>query len=215
MSDACREWRGDIAALALDRLPPDDRARVLAHVDSCADCRAELAVLQHLGRAMTHADATRLDHEPAPPLELRDRIMMRLSDERAELNRLARRRVGRALAAVAAVVLLALGAGVMLRDGGGNDRVPFEFALADTSGSFTLHRNSTGTSITFTHQGLDPGGVYWLWLTDGSGKRVAAGTFNGTESSTTITMQAALPLDHVVRVWVTDKADVVVLDKVL
>jgi hypothetical protein len=215
MSDACREWRGDIAAMALDRLPSDEQPRVLAHVDSCADCRAELAVLQHLGRAMTHADATRLDHEPAPPPELRDRIMMRLSDERAEVHRLARRRVGRALAAVAAVVLLALGAGVMLRDGGGNDRVPFEFALADTSGSFTLHRNSTGTSITFTHQGLDPGAVYWLWLTDGSGKRVAAGTFNGTESSTTITMQAALPLDHVVRVWVTDKADVVVLDKVL
>jgi putative zinc finger protein len=215
MSDACREWRGDIAAMALDRLPPDERARVLAHVDSCADCRAELRMLEHLGRAMTHADATRLDHEPAPPPELRDRIMMRLSDERAVVRRLARRRVGRALAAVAAVVLLALGVGVMVRDDGDNGRVPFEFALADTSGWFTLHGNSTGTSITFTHHGLDPAAVYWLWLTDASGKRVAAGTFNGTESSATITMQAALPRDHVVRVWVTDKADVVVLDQAL
>jgi hypothetical protein len=215
MSNACREWRGDIAALAIDRLAPDDRARVLAHVDSCADCRTELTMLEHLSRAMTHADATRLDHEPAPPPELRDRIMTRLSDERAVVRRLARRRVGRVLAAVAAVVLLALGAGVMLRDDGGNDRVPFAFALADTSGSFTLHRNSTGTSITFTHQGLDPQAVYWLWLTDSTGKRVAAGTFNGTEDPATVTMQAALPLDKVVRVWVTDKADVVVLDKVL
>ena len=60
MSDACREWRGEVAALALGRLQPDERARVLAHTDSCADCRAELNLLEHLSRAMTHADATRL-----------------------------------------------------------------------------------------------------------------------------------------------------------
>ena len=215
MSEACREWRGDIAAMALDRLQPDERARTLAHVDSCVGCRAELTMLQHLSRAMTHADATRLDHEPAPPPELRDRIMRRLSDERAVVRRLARRRVRRVLAAVAAVVLLALGAGVMLRDDRGNDRVPFEFALADTSGSFTLHRNSTGTSITFTHEGLHPQDVYWLWLTDATGKRVAAGTFLGTNGEATVTMQAALAIDRVVRVWVTDKNDVVILDKKL
>jgi hypothetical protein len=110
---------------------------------------------------------------------------------------------------------VALGAAVALRDSGGNDDVSFETALADTSGSFALHRNSTGTSITFTHEGLDPQEVYWLWLTDASGKRVAAGTFNGTETGATVTMQAALPIDHVVRVWVTDKADVVVLDKTM
>jgi transposase InsO family protein len=215
MSDACREWRGDIAAMALDRLPSDDRARVLAHVDSCADCRAELRMLEHLGRAMTHADATRLDHEPAPPPELRDRIMRRLSDERAVVRRRARRRVGRALTSVAAVVLLALGVGVMVRDDGGNGRVQFEFALPDTSGSFALHRNSTGTAITFTQEGLHPQDVYWLWLTDATGKRVAAGTFLGTTEATTVTMQAALAIDRVVRVWVTDKDDVVILDKTL
>ena len=138
MNDACREWRGDIAGLALDRLRPDERARALAHVDSCADCRAELAVLEHLSRAMTHADATRLDDEPAPPPELRDRIMTRLNDERAVVRRQSRKRMRRALAAVAAVVLLAVGVGVVLHDGGGSDPVPFESALADTSGSFRV-----------------------------------------------------------------------------
>jgi len=218
MSDACREWRGDIAALALDRLPADERARVLAHLDSCADCRAELRMLEHLGRAMTHADATRLDHEPAPPPELRDRIMTRLSDERAVVRRLARRRVRRAIAAVAAVaaaILLALGVSVMVRDSGDSDRVQFAFALPDTSGSFALHRNSTGTVITFTHEGLHPQDVYWLWLTDATGKRVSAGTFLGTTDATTVTMQAALAMDRVVRVWVTDKDDVIILDKTL
>lgn len=216
MSDACREWRGDLAAMAINRLPADERARVLAHTDGCTSCRAELTMLEHLGRAMTHADATRLDHEPAPPPELRDRIMMQLSDERALVRHRARRRLGRVLvAAAAAVVVLALGATVMLRDSGGDDRVPFAFALPDTNGSFALHRNSTGTSVTFTHEGLDPNAIYWLWLTDASGKRVAAGTFNGTDTPATVTMQAALSRDLVVRVWVTDKADVVVLDKTL
>lgn len=218
MSDACREWRGDIAAMALDRLPPNERARVLAHVDSCADCRAELRILEHLGRAMTHADATRLDHEPAPPPELRDRIMMRLSDERAVVRRLARRRVRRsiaAVAAVAAVALFAIGGAVMLADSDDSDRVTFAFALPDTNGSFALHRNSTGTAITFTQEGLRPQDVYWLWLTDATGKRVAAGTFLGTTEATTVTMQAALAMDRVVRVWVTDKDDVVILDKTL
>ena len=165
---------------------------------------------------MVHADATRLDHEPAPPPELRDRIMLRLNDERAVVRRLSRRRVQRVLAAVAAVIFVALSAGVMLRDSGDNsDRVPFGFALPDTNGSFVLHSNSTGTSITFTHQGLDPQDVYWLWLTDATGKRVAAGTFLGTADANTVTMQAALALDRVVRVWVTDKDDVVILDQTL
>jgi hypothetical protein len=215
MSEACREWRGDIAAMALDRLQPDERARTLAHVDSCVSCRAELTMLQNLSRAMTHADATRLDYEPAPPPELRDRIMLRLNDERAAVRRLARRRVGRAVAAVAAVALLALGVGAMVRDNGGDDRVPFAFALPDTSGSFALHRNSTGTSITFTYEGLRPQDVYWLWLTDATGKRIAAGTFLGTNEQATMTMQAALAIDRVVRVWVTDKDDVIILDKTL
>ena len=215
MSDACRDWRGDIAALALDRLHRDERARVIAHSDACAGCRAELTLLENLSRAMTHADATRLDHEPAPPPELRDRIIRRLTDERAAVRRLSRRRMRRTIAAVAAVAFVALGAGVVLRESGGTERVPFEIVLPDTNGSFALQGNSTGTSITFTHEGLDPGEVYWLWLTDASGKRVAAGTFHGTTSAATATMQAALVSEQVVRVWVTDEDDTVVLDKVL
>ena len=216
MSDACREWRGEIGALALGRLQPDERARVLAHTDACADCRAELNMPEHLRRAMAHADATRLDHEPVPSPELRDRIMMQLDDERAVIRRAARRRTRRLLAAVAAVVLVAVGSvGAMQLSDDGGDRIRFESALDAGSGTFALHRTSTGTSITFTHEGLDSGEVYWLWLTDASGKRVGAGTFLGTTGRATMTMQAALPIDRVVRVWVTDEQDATVLDKLL
>jgi hypothetical protein len=164
---------------------------------------------------MTHADATRLDREPAPPPELRDRIITRLQTERATDRRISRRRIRNTVAAIAAALLVALGASVALRENGGSQRVAFASALPDTHGFFALHRNSTGTSITFTQEGLHPEDVYWLWLTDGSGKRVTAGTFRGSTNAATITMQAALPIDRVVRVWVTDQADAVVLDKVL
>ena len=216
MSDACREWRGDVAALALGRLLPDERVRVVAHCDACADCRAELVMLEHLGRAMTHADATRLDHEPAPPPELRDRILTRLHSEREVNRRRTRRRVQRTIAAIAAAVVMALGIGVAVHESGSSSHaIQFASTSPAAHGSFALHRNSTGTAITFTHEGLDPDEVYWLWLTDASGKRVAAGTFSGTSATTTVTMQAALPIDRVVRVWVTDQADATVLDKVL
>jgi anti-sigma factor RsiW len=215
MSDACREWRGDIAALALGRLLPDERVRVVAHCDACADCRAELVMLEHLGRAMTHADATRLDHEPAPPPELRDRIITRLHSEREVNRRRTRRRMQRTIAAIAAAVVMALGIGVAVHESGGGHAIQFAATSPAAHGSFALHRNSTGTAITFTQEGLDPDEVYWLWLTDASGKRVAAGTFSGTSTATTVTMQAALPIDRVVRVWVTDQDDATVLDKVL
>jgi len=215
MSDACREWRGDVAALALGRLLPDERARVVAHCDACADCRAELVMLEHLGRAMIHADTTRLDHEPAPPPELRDRIITRLHSEREVNRRRTRRRVQRTIAAIAAAVVMAIGVGVAVHESGSIHSTQFASTSPAAHGSFALHRNSTGTAITFTQAGLDPDAVYWLWLTDASGNRVAAGTFSGTSTTTTITMQAALPLDRVVRVWVTDRDDAIVLDKVL
>jgi hypothetical protein len=216
MSDACREWRGEIAALALGRLTPDERARVLAHADACADCRDELTELEQLSRAMADADATRLDHEPAPPPELRERILAQLRAERADVRRASRRRTRRLLAAAAAIVVVLAGVGIAVQRSDGNeDRIPFDMALDEGHGEFALHRTATGTSITVSYEGLDDGEVYWLWLTDATGRRVGAGTFLGTSHEASMTMQAALPIERVVRVWVTDKDDATVLDKQL
>jgi anti-sigma factor ChrR (cupin superfamily) len=216
MSDACREWRGEIAALAIGRLTPDERARVVAHADSCAECRSELAELEQLSRAMTHADASRLDHEPAPPPELRERILTQLRAERADARRATRRHTRRVLAAAAAILVILAGIGVAVQQSAGDgDRIAFEIAVDDSRGDFELHRSATGTSISFRHEGLHDGAVYWLWLTDASGKRVGAGTFLGTRGEATMTKQAALAIDQVVRVWVTDEDDVIVLDKQL
>jgi anti-sigma-K factor RskA len=214
MSDACREWRGDVAALVLGRLTPGERARVMAHVDACADCRTELTMLEQLSRAMAHADATHLDDEPAPPPELRDRILTLLRAERADARR-ARRRTRLLVAAAAAALVIALGAGVAWQQSDGDDPIAFDVALDDSHGSFELHGSAAGTTITLQYEGLHDGEVYWLWLTDATGRRVGAGTFLGTNEHASMTMQAALPFDRVVRVWITDEDDETVLDKEL
>jgi hypothetical protein len=92
-----------------------------------------------------------------------------------------------------------------------------EFAVEapGVAGSFALEGNPQGTAVQLQHQGLDAGEVYWLWLTDSSGRRVSAGTFLGSTQRGTVTLQSALQQDSAVRIWVTDEDDSVVLDSPL
>ena len=39
-ADACREWRGALAAAALGRIDPAEAIALQAHLDGCAACRA-------------------------------------------------------------------------------------------------------------------------------------------------------------------------------
>lgn len=98
-----------IAPYALDALDADERARFEAHLESCADCEAELAGFM--------ATATRLGDVPssAPPADLKARLMAEVSrtpQERPIVTALASRsRLRRTLPrlAVAAATLVALG----------------------------------------------------------------------------------------------------------
>ena len=203
--------------MALDRLQPDERARTLAHVDSCASCRAELTMLEHLSRAMTHADATRPRPRARSTPELRDRIMLRLNDERAVVRRLARGdEYGRGLAAVAAVMLLALGVGVMLRDNG-DDRPRAVCVRAARHERLVRIASQLDRHVDHLHARRARSARRLLVVAhrcDRQAGRAPARSSVRT-SQATMTMQAALAIDRVVRVWVTDEDDVVILDKTL
>ena len=41
-AESCREWRESLGAYALGHLPAEERAGLEAHLDGCAECRAEL-----------------------------------------------------------------------------------------------------------------------------------------------------------------------------
>lgn len=214
-ADECRALRGDLAAVALDRAEPEERTRVLAHLDHCADCRLDLEELRSVARALPEASLDHVDTDPHPSADLLDRIAGRARAERRAAGRARVRRVALALAGVAAAVVIGLLSFALVRDDSSTPALqPFAVAPAGAVAGFALEGNGAGTEVVLRQSGLDPDRTYWLWLTDAQGQRFSAGTFAGGTHEETITLQSALPLSKTVRVWCTgENFDEVVLDK--
>jgi len=211
-ADPCREWRGALAAAALGRIDPAEEIALRAHLDGCPACRAELAELTEVARALPSADLAHVTADPAePPPQLRERVVERVASVR---DRSHRRRLRRVLA-VAAVVVVGVGIGAVVatsRDQSASATTIRFPASAEATGSADLEAQAAGTQVRLSAAGLDEGDWYWLWLTGDDGDRVAAGTFRGTGEDVDVTLTAALPLDAARRIWVTDKDDEIVLD---
>ena len=218
MSESCREWRGDLAGAALDRLEPDARVALQAHLDGCAACRAELADLSAVARALPAADTAHVTAAAPnePPAHLGQDVLDRLAFARAGERRRGRRRfaviAGTAVAAAAALVGLLLIASSLGTSKDPERKVAFSVAPPGVEASAHLQRADYGTEVKLDVSGLDDGGWYWLWLTDESGRRLEAGTFRASGEHYTCDMTSALPLAEARRIWVTDDDDKVVLD---
>jgi predicted anti-sigma-YlaC factor YlaD len=213
--DPCREWRGSLATAALDRDDVDSVA-LRAHLDGCAHCRAELDELRQVVRALPLADPSRLtEFPPAPPSELATQVVGRVAGEKARIR--ARRRGRFAALAAAAVLVCAIGVGVVFAERPDHRAADVATTVrfhanepANASARLVAHR--AGTEVHLTADGLDAGDWYWLWLTGADGKRIPAGSFRGTGGHVDVMLTSALPLDRAHRVWVTDQTDRVVLD---
>jgi anti-sigma-K factor RskA len=210
-SEPCREWRGEIAALSLAEPGDPASIRTQAHVDGCADCRAALAELRRVTALLAHADPDRAGEANEPPPDLAARILVEVRDERQRRKANRRRRaVLTFAAAAAALVLIAL---TVVSRGDDDPRLhEFTAVEAGATGRYALEANDQGTAVRLEHQGLDVDEIYWLWLTDDSGRRVSAGTFRGSTGEASLDLQSALPYDGAVRIWVTDEQDAVVFD---
>jgi predicted anti-sigma-YlaC factor YlaD len=215
-SDACREMRAALGAAALTGRDGADDVALRAHLDGCADCRAELRELTSVARALPLADPSRLDQAaPQPSPALAQRVLDGVARQRRQRRDRIRRRslLGVAAAFVAAAAILTA---VLVFPGGsggsGGTDVAFPQTTSGVTAHATLRGNSAGTVVSFHVEGLRDGAYYWLWLTDEEGHRVGAGTFRGTPKPVDLTMTAAVALRDARRIWVTDKRDAVVLD---
>ncbi len=214
MSDACRELRAALGALALGNADPAEEIALRAHIEGCAECRAELRELSSVAAVLPRADIARVTHDPtAPPDELGARVLGRVAAERSARRTRTRRRVATA-AASAVAIAAAIVALVLVAPGNSpGTRVVFP-ATGGVSATATLHSRTAGTEVAFHVTGLHSGEYYWLWVTGADGDRIGAGTFQGTgPQSTDLVMTAALPLSAARRIWVTDDHDKVVLDE--
>lgn len=211
-SDACRDFRGDLAVRALGRTDPDRDAALDAHLDGCAACRAELADTRSVATALGHADPAHVSAEVEAPPELSARIFEAVGA--GEASRAKRTRAVVA-AASALVVAAAVVAGLVFWRGDADGGQRIELAGEEASGTAELVARSWGTAVALEVTGLDDGEVYWLWLTGEDGKRVAAGTMTGTGGSVEAVLASAIPFEDARRIWMTDEDDAVVLDAMI
>ncbi len=77
-TESCREWRESLGAYALGHLAAEERAGLEAHLEGCADCRAEADSLALVARLLPPADPERFG--PAPDAAARARRPGRAAD---------------------------------------------------------------------------------------------------------------------------------------
>lgn len=177
----CREWRELLGAYALEHLQGDERAGVEAHLDGCAQCRAELASLAPVAQMLPHADPARFGPAPQPPPELGQRIAATIAAERQRAQTRRRRRVfggfalGGAAAAVATAVLLLFVFGGSSEDP--TQPVKFTNLPEGISIYATLEPHAYGTEIHMYVHGVPSGTLCRVWLRGPNDTSYPAGTF--------------------------------------
>jgi hypothetical protein len=177
-AERCREWRQSLGAHALDQLPAPERAALEAHLEGCAECRAELESLASVARLMPLADPEHFGTAPAPPPGLGERIAATIRAERRARRRRLRFRLafGGAAAAAAATAVLAIFA---LQDGGSppEQQVAFGSLPDGIKIDATLEPHAFGTEIHMYVRGVRSGTLCRVFLRGPGGAQMPAGSF--------------------------------------
>ena len=66
-TDDHRDWRLSLGAYALGDLPAEERAALAAHLEGCAECRAELRSLEGVAALLPLADPARIEQPRGAP----------------------------------------------------------------------------------------------------------------------------------------------------
>ena len=214
-----RQLRELLGSYVLGGLPEDAAAGLRAHLDGCAECRAELAQIAPLAEDLRDVDADALAEPPAPPPGLGDRIRHRVVEERALVEARAdqrqrqeagRQRSRRLVAAVAAAVVLAAAFGFGMAVGRSTapavvaapspsqpvvpvERVPLVTAAGLHADTAAVIAHSWGMEARFEGSGFVAGQVYRAAFQSTDGRLLPAGEFVGTGDTTLrCNMQSAL-----------------------
>jgi hypothetical protein len=204
-----RDWKLSLGAYALGDLPADERAAVAAHLEGCAECRAELRSLEGVAALLPLADPARIEQPTArPPADLGARIEAQIAAESAREGRVRRRRrfrwgLGGAVATAAVAAVLAL---VILPIGGESSpaqKVEFASLPKGMTIDATLEPHSFGTEIEMYVKGVRSGTLCRVFLRDAKGRTYPAGSFRyrwGDDSDAKLS--SALDISQAVEVGV-------------
>ena len=186
------------AAYALDALDADDVRVYEAHLARCERCRDELAALSTAAGALAYASDA-----PAPPPELRARILQEARRERPNVVPLRPRWAipAAAAAAVAACAAVALGIWAATLHGKldrqqrlaavlGDPNAERD-ALAGDRGTLVIGSNGDAVLVVKRLAPAPPGRTYEAWIAAG-GSPTAAGTFAGGSEHSTVLLSRRL-----------------------
>lgn len=181
------ELRMALGAYVLGQLPATEVATLEAHLDTCAECTAELAELSPVATALQELRRDpALDASLAPPPDLGDRVVMAVTSTAAAETRRSGLRIA-SLVAAAAVVGVVATVGVQTLTGGDDAGtvVPLEVVRVQTEepglqASADLVNHTWGVEVKLHAAGFDQGGRYRVAVLGVDGRRYPAGGFVGT-----------------------------------
>jgi len=193
-----------LAAYALDALDDDERERFERHLQDCAECTEQLALLREPVGALAYAA-----EGPVPRKELRDRIIEGARAEpRAAVIKLPRRNwaLGAAAGVAAAAAVLAIGLGLWAnslsnsldreRNKSAIQKLLEENATAKpligAKGSLIVNRNGRGAILVCGLANAPTSKTYEAWVI--SGKSPApAGLFRGGSGCSPVFLTQRVP----------------------
>jgi hypothetical protein len=204
---SCEKAKGQLALASIGRLPESERLSLESHLDGCEECRDELDDLLRLEPALAAADPDRIDQVLSVPESLRSAVLGSLGTEVARHRRSTRVR----FAAAAAVVMLALGGGIVATEalaGSQHSTSTHTFALTGPRGAHATARltaETWGTSVDFKAFGGQAEGVLTVSMRADDGSWWVAGTYGTSAGGVVdVTMSCAVPLAEIDAVRVTN-----------
>jgi anti-sigma-K factor RskA len=191
------------AAYALDALDAEDAREYETHLSHCERCREELVALSETATALAYATEA-----PAPPPELRARILQQAANERANVLPLRPRWAVPVAAAAAVAACAAIGLAIWATALSGRldrreealssqERVaqilaqPGSRNIAFSRGTLVVTRTGDAALVLRNLDDPGQGRTYEAWVADG-GAPQPAGLFRGGKA-------VAVPLERAVR----------------
>lgn len=204
-TDEHRAMREMMGAYLLADLDDSERARLRAHLDGCATCRAELATLTPVVIALADVDLDRLVDEPTPDPALEQRVLLEVANETRRQRRRSLVRTGALAAAAAVLAVVAFGIGIAVDRGAPTEpSVALEPVAVDSmrpgiDASADLVDHSWGLEIKLAASGLREGVRYRGTVRDAAGREYPAGAFLGVSDTTVLcNMTSAVMRDDAV-----------------
>lgn len=221
------ELRMMLGGYALGHLTRAEEDRVRAHLDGCADCRAELAEIQPVADRLGLVDPGAYADRPLPAPDLGDRISRAVAEETSarSSNELSaardrrRRRVRWGAVAAAAVLVAALAGGVVGRTTAPTAApVPTEPIAVEvedeavTVESAALVAHTWGVELRLVGEGFADGETFRAAFRTTGGDLVPAGEFRGVgDAPMNCFLQSSVLREDVTEVVVTDADGTLVL----